>query len=644
MTLGFTMNQQLDHSTHHEENHVLTWTEGLRISFVFVILVLSWLPIWRPFFQFNYIGFIAALIGGYPIFKEAFTALLERKMTMELSMTIALISALAIGEIFTALIIVFFVLIAELLEGLTVDRGRRAIKNLLDLMPKDAFIRQQQGEQKTSISQIKIGDIVIVKPGSRIPVDGMVTKGTTFIDQSAVTGESMPVEKIVGSEVYAGTINQSGAIDVQTNNIGKDTAFGKIIQAVEAAEKSRAPIQKTADRLSGYLVYFAIGAAILTYLITRNMHSTISVIIVAGACGVAAGTPLAILGAIGRAASKGAIVKGGLYIEALSKINTVVFDKTGTLTYGKPTVVEICPLQNVTEQTILETAVIAERLSEHPLAKAILQKANEYNFTVIEPEHFEYQLGKGIICWTKKDKIVVGNLGLMQSQAIDTSKITPNQAHLSEVFVARNDQLLGVMRIADSIRPEAFQAVSELKKMGLKTILLTGDTPIIAHAIGKQLGVDKVEAELLPDQKASRIRELIKAKAKVAMIGDGINDAPALIEADVGIAMGTGTDVARESADIVLLGNDLFKFVETLKIAQRCHKIIMANFTGTLLVDSIGILLAAFGFLSPPLAALIHVSSELIFIMNSARLLPKVTLNKQTPNTNSIIASAAQIT
>lgn len=615
------MNQQLDHHDHH----AFTRIDRLRIGFVLVILILSWLPIWQPYFHFKYVGFIATLIGGYPIFKEAFTALLERKMTMELSMTIALIAALAIGEVFTALIIVFFVLIAEVIEGLTIGRGRRAISNLLDFMPKDAFIRQQNGEQKISISQIKTGDTVIVKPGTRIPVDGVVTRGSTFVDQSAVTGESMPVEKVVGSEVYAGTINQSGAIDVETHNVGKDTAFGKIIQAVEAAEKSRAPIQKIADRLSGYLVYFAIGAAILTYLITRDMRSTISVIIVAGACGVAAGTPLALLGAIGRAASKGSIVKGGLYIETLSKVDTVVFDKTGTLTYGTPTIVEIGALPGITEQTILETAAIAERLSEHPLAKAILQKANEHNFTIVEPERFEYQLGKGIICWTKESKIVVGNLGLMQTQGIDISKITPSQEHLSEVFVASNNKLLGVIRIADSIRTEAFQAISELKKMGLKTILLTGDTSIIAHAIGQQLGVDKVEAELLPDQKASRIRELLKTKAKVAMVGDGINDAPALIEATVGIAMGTGTDVARESADVVLLGNDLFKFVETLKIARRCHAIIMANFTGTILVDSFGILLAAFGFLSPPLAAFIHVSSELIFIMNSARLLPKPT-------------------
>ncbi|MDO5216494.1 cation-translocating P-type ATPase [Legionella pneumophila] len=493
------MNQEHHDYTedHHDHSHIFTLVEGLRIGFVFISLLLSWLPIWTQFVPFQYVGFIAALIGGYPIFKEAFSSLSERKMTMELSMTIALIAALAIGEVFTALIIILFVLIAEVLEGLTIERGRRAIRSLLDLMPKAAFIRQQNGERKTSIDAIKAGDTVIVKPGSRIPIDGIVIRGLTFVDQSAITGESMPVEKIAGSSVYAGSINQSGAIDVETQRVGKDTAFGKIIQAVEAAEQSRAPIQRTADRLAGYLVYFAIGAAILTYFLTHDIRSTISVIIVAGACGVAAGTPLAILGAIGRAAGKGVIIKGGLYIEALSKVDTVVFDKTGTLTYGTPSVVEVCTMPNITEKAVLEAAAIAERLSEHSIARAILQKASEQNLAIIEPEHFDYKPGKGIICWTNQEKIIVGNMALFQDEKMDISGIKPGQNYLSEVFVARNNQLLGVIRIADIIRKEAKEAISELKRMGLNTILLTGDTLAIAREIGQQLGVAKVEAELL---------------------------------------------------------------------------------------------------------------------------------------------------
>lgn len=629
-----------DHDHDHDHSHAFGLVEALRIAFVFIVLMLVWLSGRHFNSTFNYLGVFATLIGGYPIFKAAFSALLDRKMTMELSMTIALLAALAIGEVFTALLITFFVLIAEVLEGMTVDRGRRAIRSLLDLMPREALIRQHDSEHRANIDDLKPGDIVIVKPGTRIPIDGVVKKGTTFVDQATITGESMPVEKMIGSEVYAGTINQSGAIEVETHRAGKDTAFGKIIQAVEAAEKSRAPIQKIADRLSGYLVYFAIGAAILTYLITHDIRSTISVIIVAGACGVAAGTPLAILGAIGRAASMGSIVKGGLYMEALSTVDTVVFDKTGTLTYGTPTVIEILPVSDIEEQMVLEKAAIAERLSEHSIAKAILRRAAEKNVRVIEPERFEYQPGKGITCWVGEEKITVGNLSLLQEQHIPMQEVAAASNDYSDVYVASNNRLLGIIRISDIIRQEAFEAVRRVNAMGLKTVLLTGDSAKVADKVAKQLGVMSVEAELMPEEKASRIRAMINAGGKVAMVGDGINDAPALTEASVGVAMGTGTDVARESADVVLLGNDLFKFVETITIAKRCRRIILANFAGTVMVDTAGILLAAAGFLSPPLAAFIHVSSELLFILNSARLLPKLAPKKTIKDSNEAISGS----
>jgi heavy metal translocating P-type ATPase len=465
--------------------------------------------------------------------------------------------------------------------------------------------------------------VVVVKPGSRLPVDGEVVAGNSFVDQSAITGESMPVEKLPGSSVYAGTINQSGVLEVRTTEIGRDTAFGKIIEAVERAEQSRAPIQKTADRLAGYLVYFAIGCAILTYLVTRDVRSTISVVIVAGACGIAAGTPLAILGAIGRAARQGAIIKGGLYLEALGTVDTIVLDKTGTLTLGNPKVADVRPCHGVTPEAVVEAAAIAERPSEHPLAKAILEKATEMSLAVTELERFEYVPGKGIVCWLRGEQVVVGNRGLLEQQRIDTAVMALAADHSSEVLVARDGRLLGSLHIADALRPESVQAMAELRKMGLRTILLTGDAAAIAEAVGKQLGIDQVEAELLPTEKVARIEALMGAGKKVAMIGDGINDAPALTQANVGVAMGSGTDVARESADVVLLGNDLLKFVETLRIARRCRLIIWQNFVGTLLVDGVGVGLAAFGFLNPLFAAFIHVSSELAFILNSTRLLPR---------------------
>jgi heavy metal translocating P-type ATPase len=618
------LNPEPDTHESHTEEHHLEWPELARIAIVAIACAAVWFRVWEPFPKVSVIGLVAALIGMFPILEEAVEALIERRMTMELSMTIAIGAALAIGQFFTGLVIILFVLIAEVLEGMTVGRGRRAIKDLLDFLPRNATVRRQGSSREISASEIRAGDIVVVKPGSRIPVDGEVIAGNSFVDQSTITGESLPVEKVAGTHVYAGTINQSGSLEIRTTGIGRDTAFGKIINAVEEAEKSRAPIQRTADRLAGYLVYFALGCAALTFLITRDLRSTISVIIVAGACGIAAGTPLAILGGIGRAARAGAIIKGGLYLEMLSGVDTVVLDKTGTLTYGNPEVTGIEAAAGITADRVLEAAAIAERLSEHPLAKAVLRKASEAALPVVEPTSFTYLPGKGLICSFDSEEIVVGNRNLLAEQALELDGFGSNSNHSSEILIARGGRLLGAIHIADKLRPEAKTAVAELKQMGLRVVLLTGDVKSIAQSIGADLGIEEVEAELLPEQKVERIKALISAGRKVVMVGDGINDAPALMQAHVGVAMGSGTDVARESAQIMLIGNDLVKFVETLKIARRCHRIIMANFTGTLLVDGVGVGLAAFGFLNPLLAAFIHVTSELAFILNSARLLPAV--------------------
>jgi heavy metal translocating P-type ATPase len=613
-----------EHEESHSEDHRLEWAEILRIFFVALACVAVWFRVWEPFQKFSVIGLGAAIIGIFPILEEAFEAVLERRMTMELSMTIAIGAALAIGQFFTGLVIILFVLIAEVLEGMTVGRGRRAIKDLLDFLPRNATVRRQGNSQEISASEIRFDDVVVVKPGSRIPVDGEVVSGNSFVDQSTITGESMPVEKIAGTHVYAGTINQSGSLEVRTTGVGRDTAFGKIINAVEEAEKSRAPIQRTADRLAGYLVYFALGCAALTFLITRDLRSTISVIIVAGACGIAAGTPLAILGGIGRAARAGAIIKGGLYLEVLSGVDTVVLDKTGTLTYGNPEVTGIRPAYGIRSENVLEAAAIAERPSEHPLAKAILKKVAEMSLPVVEPSTFGYLPGKGLVCSIDGEEIVVGNKSLLSERSIEVNGFGGNANHSSEILVAQGGRLLGAIEIADKLRPEATAAVGELKQMGLRVVLLTGDARSIAKSVGAQLGIEEIEADLLPQDKVERIKALIREGRKVVMVGDGVNDAPALMQANVGVAMGSGTDVARESAQILLLGNDLVKLVETMKIAHRCRRIIMANFTGTLLVDGIGVGLAAFGFLNPLLAAFIHVTSELAFILNSARLLPAV--------------------
>src|ERR1700686_218968 len=319
----------------------------------------------------------------------------ERRMTMELSMTIAFVAALGIGEFFTALIITAFVLAAEVLEGLTVSRGRRAIGDLLNLLPHFAWIvRDGAAPLEVPVGELRPGDRVLIRPGTRIPVDGRVLSGTSSVGEAAITGEALPQDKLPGSRIFAGTLNQTGALEVAVESLGRDTTFGRIVEAVEKAEQTRAPIQRLADRLAGYLVYFALGSAVLTLLITHNLRSTISVIIVAGACGIAAGTPLAILGAIGRAARQGAIIKGGVYLEQLAKIDTVLLDKTGTVTYGKPHVVLIDPAHGYEADELLHIAAAAERNSEHPLALAVVAAAHEKNLSVGEPSSFQYTPGK----------------------------------------------------------------------------------------------------------------------------------------------------------------------------------------------------------------------------------------------------------
>jgi heavy metal translocating P-type ATPase len=611
------------HEDDHEHGHALNWREINHVLFVAAAAGAIWFLRGASNPYITAIGAACTLVGGFPIFHEAYENITERRMTMELSMAIAIVAALAIREIFTALIITLFVLVAEILEGLTVGRGRQAIQRLIDLLPSRATVRQHGEWKDVPILEIAIGDDVLARPGARIPVDGKVVGGHSFVDQAPITGESMPVEKQAGALVYAGTINQSGALEVRVERLGRDTTFGKIIDAVETAEKSRAPIQGIADRLAGYLVYFAMGAAVLTFLISHNIRSTISVVIVAGACGIAAGTPLAILGAIGRAAQDGAIIKGGLYLEKLAEVDTILLDKTGTLTYGTPEVMEIRPAGGVSEAYLLESAAIAECQSEHPVAKAIMTKAFQMGIRVRHPDKFDYTPGRGIVAVIEGEEITIGNRMHLRDERIPGADALQGTSD-GAVLVTRSGHLLGSILVADLLRPEAKAAIQSLKSMGLKTILLTGDSKVVAQAVGKGLGVDEISAELLPEQKLQRVQELMAQGKKVVMVGDGINDAPALAQATVGVAMGSGTDVARESSDIVLIGSDLTKFGETVRIARRCHRIIMQNFVGTLVVDSIGVGLAAFGFLNPLLAAFIHVSSEMIFILNSARLLPPV--------------------
>src|SRR5580700_7499961 len=487
-----------EHESGHGEEGPLNWLEIGRVLFVAgaAIAILLLHGARNPYV--TGIGVVCTFVGGFPIFHEAYENITQRRMTMELSMAIAIVAALAIREIFTALVITLFVLVAEILEGLTVGRGRKAIQHLVDLLPSVATVRRSGAWTDVEIGDVSANDEVLVRPGARIPVDGKVVGGHSFVDQAPITGESMPVEKQPGAIVYAGTINQSGALEVRVERLGRETTFGKIIEAVETAEKSRAPIQGIADRLAGYLVYFALGAAVLTFLISHNIRSTISVVIVAGACGIAAGTPLAILGSIGRAAQQGAIIKGGLYLEKLGEVDTVLLDKTGTLTHGTPELLDVHAASGTAATTLLRTAAIAESRSEHPIAKAILRKATQLGIPYEDPAIFEYTPGKGIIARNDGEEIIVGNQHFLLERGIQFTQEKGSMPG-SEIFVAGGGRFLGTLQIADTLRPEARDAIQSLKSMGLRTVLLTGDAKTVAEDVGHKLAVDEIVSNLLPE-------------------------------------------------------------------------------------------------------------------------------------------------
>jgi heavy metal translocating P-type ATPase len=622
-------NEPIAESAEPEQGN--TRADVLRLSIMAVAAVSSGVGIWRQFLPIDVIAIAATLIGGYPVYKETFQALRHGHINMEVSMAVAIFASLFLRQFTVSVVITFFVLLSEYIETYAVDKGRQTIVLLEKSAPRSALVRRAGAEAEVAASSLVPNDIVIVRDGERVPVDGMIVVGSAFLNQSTITGESARVEKSAGDRVYAGSVNESGLIEVRAEKVGTETVFGKIIKLVEDAENRKAPIQKLSDRLASWLVEFAIGFAVITFLVTRDVTSTLSVVVVAGACGVAAGTPLAIVAIMGKAAKKGTIVKGGAYIEEMSRVDTVVIDKTGTLTFGEPVVTDIIGFDGCSEQRVLEYAAIAERYSNHPLARAIIVKAAEAGIKLSEgipSASSSYIAGKGIVCQYNGGQIIIGNDALMIEKGVQFPQSSEEKS-LSEglfrgkstVLVAYRDKICGAIAIADRIRGESRRAIQDLRKMGIHTVMLTGDNRTVAQEVGREIGIDEVYAELLPEDKVSIVEKLVAEGHKVAMVGDGINDAPALARANVGIGMGSGTDVAIEEADIVLMTNDLQKIADMVKLSRQAYRTIMVNFYGTVAVDGIGVTLAFLGLLNPLLAAGIHVTSELIFILNSARLI-----------------------
>lgn len=569
------------------------------------------------------IAVLGLVVGCWPIVVEAWGDVRHGRMSMELSMLIAIVAAAAIGEWVTALVITAFVLAAEILEELSLDRGRDALTDLMAFLPAMVQVHDGARVRSVPLQEVRPGQTVVISPGGSVPVDGVVVAGRSSVDQSRITGESLPVDVAAEDTVYAGSINQVGGLEVRAERVGTESSYGQIIETVRAAQSSQAPAQRLADRLAAWLVYLALAGAVLTFVLTRDLRATISVVVVAGACGIAAGTPLAVLAAIGRAARSGAFIKGGTHLEQLSAAGTVIFDKTGTLTDGVPEVVDLQPAPGFDAAGLLRLAATAEWYSEHPLGQAILTHARNEGVPIAEPESFDYQPGRGLTACVDGQQVRVGNSQLVpEAPATDRTGKTPQAPGATQVHIAAGEAYVGTIVFADTVREQARQCLVDLRRLGLRMLMITGDSQATADRIGAELGIDEVRAELLPSDKLAAIDAERAAGHRVVMVGDGVNDAPALAQADVGIAMGTGTDIARETADIVLISTDLADLTRTITIARRARRIVLANFLGTIAVDLIGMILAAFGLLGPVFAAIVHVGSESAFILNSARLIP----------------------
>lgn len=589
-----------------------------RLLFVIVCLAVAGAGVSWPSAHVPAVALVGLLGGCWPIALEALKDFRRRRMSMELSMLIAIVAAAAIGRWTTSLLIAVFVLAAEILEDLSMDRGRDALTDLMSFLPDTVQVRDGDAVRQVPLREVQPGQVVVVPPGGKIPVDGTVTAGRSSADQSRITGESMPVALETGSSVYAGSINALGALEIAAERVGLDSSYGQIVETVRQAQAAPAPVQRLADRLSGYIVYIALAGAVLTWLFTRDLTATISVVVVAGACGIAAGTPLAVLAAMGRAARSGAFIKGGAHLEALAWVDTVVFDKTGTLTEGRPTVIGVKPAAGCTDRELIGAAASAEIYSEHPLGQAIVECAAARDVAPSLPEAFDYQPGLGVTATVDGREVKVGTGALVSPE----SSVPEVADSATTVQVAIDGHYAGSIALADTVRASARQCIDDLHRLGLRVMMLTGDQRSTAAAIAAELGIDEVRAELLPDQKRSVIERELAAGHRLTMIGDGVNDAPALAQANVGIAMGSGTAIARESADVVLISSSLDDLTRLLSTARRTRRIVMTNFGGTVVVDVIGMVLAAFTIIGPLVAAIVHVGSETAFILNSARLIP----------------------
>ena len=596
------------------------WIEVGRIVLTGLIALLYWQQL-VPL----QVLWVAVAIGLYPLVKTGILDFIhERKIGTEIFVTVATLVAVFGGETVAGAVLMVIILIAEFIAELNTDRARASIKALIGSVPQVAIVRDAGGERSVPLVELRVGDVVLVRTGEKIPVDGKVVGGAASVNEAPITGESLPKEKNAGADVFAGTVVEGGALDIATEKLGHDTTFARIIALVEGAEAQQAPVQKLADKVASWLIPVVFVFLIVVYLITRDVRTIVTLMIFTSPAELGLATPLVMIAAIARAARSGILVKGAIYLESLAKVDAMVFDKTGTLTANKPEVVRIESRDTAfSDAELLRFAAAADRRSAHPLAKAVVAYATRQNVVAPEPDAFEELRGRGVKATVAGKAVLVGNPALLRENGVAVSNTAESGAE-TPVHVAVDGRLAGVIFIADTLRPGAREALEQLKTTGVKRIvMLTGDNAATARAVASALGVDDVRADLMPEDKVTAIAELQKQGFRVAMIGDGINDAPALARADVGIAMGSGgTQAALEAADIALMTDDLAKIVAARAIARRAYRTIQENLiVGVGVVHVCGITAALLGWIGPIQAAILHLGPDVLVFLNSVKLL-----------------------